>query len=118
MSSEHFTAKRKPRNWCGTKISADTNEADQVPVDDEMPAFPEGQRSYPCITQDGMMPTFGEPPQSSDGSMGDSSGIMIGTMELIPRWVASTSSPTKLLYFVVKDGFSDADFTYVLLPLS
>ncbi len=117
MSSEDFTAKRQPGNWCGTKTSTNANEADQVPVNDNMSTFQEGPRSYPCITQDGITPTFGEPPQSSGGSMEEgSSGLMVGINEIIPRWAASTASPTKLLYFVVKDGFSDADFKYVLLP--
>lgn len=112
MSPEHLTTKSKPDNWCGTKITTDANEADQVSIDDNMPAFPEGQRYYPCITQDGVMPTFGVPPDASSGSRGDGfDSIMVGTKELIPRWVASTN----LLYFVVKNGFSDDDFKYVFL---
>ena len=96
MSSEPFTTKRKPKDWCGTKISTNTNEADQVPVDDNMPAFPEGQRFYPCITQDAMMPTFDVPPDTSSGNQGDGDSIMVGVKDLIPRWVASTANPTKL----------------------
>lgn len=110
MSSEHFTTKRKPKNWCGTEISTDTNEADQAPVDDNMPAFPEGKRYYPCVTQDGVMPTFDTPPDVAGGNHGHGDSLVLGNMELIPRWVASTTNPTKLLYFVVKDGFSDDDF--------
>lgn len=116
MSPEHFTTKRKPKNWCGTKISANMNEADQVPVDDNMPAFPDGQRYYPCITQYGVMPTVGVPPYASSRSQGHYHSIMVGTKELIPRWVASTANPTSLLYFVVGNGFSDDDFKYVFLP--
>lgn len=127
MSSEHFALpKRRPGGWCGTEISDDPNEADQVPVDDKMPdqvpvddnippAFLEGKRSYPCITQDGVMPTLGQPPQPSGGSRHGGTAIMVGVRELIPRWVASTTNPTKLLYFVVEDGFTDDDFEYVPL---
>ena len=87
MSPEHFTTKRKPKNRCGIKISANINEVDQVPVDNNMPAFPEGQRCYPCITQDGVMPTFGVPPDAFSGSQGNGDRIMVGMPELIPRWV-------------------------------
>ena len=110
MDPEHSTVKRKPKNWCGTKVSPNINEADQIPIARNMPAFPEGQRYYPCITQDGCMPAFGAPPDTSSGDSDHDDSIMVGMKELVPRWVASTASPTSLLYYVVKDGFSDDDF--------
>ena len=116
MSTEHITTKRKPKNWCGTQISHNSNESDPTPINNIMPAFPIGQRFYPCVTQDGRMPTLGMPPDLSSGKHGGGDSIMVGMKTLVPRWVASTENPTKLLYFVVKDGFSDDDFKYVLLP--
>ncbi|XTI93534.1 hypothetical protein V2W45_1252885 [Cenococcum geophilum] len=77
-----------------------------------MAAFPEGQRYYPCKTQRGLTPTFATPPDQPSGDPKHPS-IVLGLRDLIPRWTASTSNPTKLLYFVVRDGFaSDADHKY------
>ena len=106
------TTQKKSQHWCGTVPSNDPNEEDQTPVAVTMPAFPKGTRHYPCITQDGLMPTFGGPPHD-DGDRrpeNDGDAIVVGVRELIPRWTANKESPTKLLYFVVPDGFaSDAD---------
>ncbi|KAM7220195.1 hypothetical protein V8F06_004523 [Rhypophila decipiens] len=109
MNPEHPPTTRKVANWCGTQITLDRNEADQAPFDDNMAAVPEGKQSYPCVTQDGVMPTIGVPPEASGGSKWKGgSGLMVGNKELIPRW----AKPANLLYYVVKDGFSDDDFQY------
>ncbi|EXJ57156.1 hypothetical protein A1O7_07501 [Cladophialophora yegresii CBS 114405] len=74
----------------------------------------EGKKRYPCVTQSGLQETFGQPPsgeQSGDGDGRDE--IVVGVGPIIPRWTASTSNPTKLLYFVIREGFpSDTDFQY------
>ncbi|KAK4164410.1 hypothetical protein QBC43DRAFT_289008 [Cladorrhinum sp. PSN259] len=75
-----------------------------------MPAFPIGKRFYPCVTQNGYTPTLGYPPNAPGGSpwKEGASGLMVGIMTLIPRW----AKPANLLYYVVKDGFSEDDFTH------
>jgi hypothetical protein len=110
MSSEHAAVKRKPANWCGTKISYDQNKAGQAPINAKMPAFPEGKRYYPCTTQNNFMPTIGELPKNPNGRKWDSgeAGLMVGNINLIPRW----AKPANLLYYVVSDGFGD-NFEYV-----
>ncbi|OCT54111.1 matrix metalloproteinase-11 [Cladophialophora carrionii] len=104
----------KPLTWCGTEPSSNLNEADLAPVPDTGAMAAEGKKQYPCVTQSGLQETFGEPP--SDEQSGDGSGrdhIVVGVGPIIPRWTASTSNPTKLLYFPVREGFlSDADFEY------
>jgi hypothetical protein len=110
MSTEP-TRRRKPKNWCGTEPSNDPNEADQTPVAETMASVPEGKRRYPCITQDGLNPTFGLPPLDPNADR-HSHGpeIVLGVKNLIPRWTANKTTPTKLLYFVVREGFAiDAD---------
>ena len=109
--SSEFAAEITPAEYCGTKIYSDPSEADQVPFDDNvtMSAFPEGYARYPCVTQDGFKPTFGEPPQDEAPADGeeDFAPVMVGVGNIIPRWAVSKANPTKLLYFVVKKGFSD-----------
>ncbi|KAK0619711.1 hypothetical protein B0T14DRAFT_496386 [Immersiella caudata] len=73
-----------------------------------MSAIPQGKRGYPCATQEGVMLTFGYPPEAPSSGGRNRPKIKIGTQALIPRWVPST----KLLYFVVKDGFTDDDFKH------
>lgn len=57
------------------------------------------------------MPTLGVPPQDENaGRQNRGDAIVVGVRDLIPRWTANKITPTKLLYFVVRDGFaSDAD---------
>ncbi|KAF2731455.1 hypothetical protein EJ04DRAFT_442969 [Polyplosphaeria fusca] len=80
-----------------------------------MAEYSEEKQPYPCVTQDGFMPTFGLPPQDEHANQ-NSNGrhtIVVGMKDVVPRWTASKTSPTKLLYFVVRDGFaSDADHKY------
>ena len=119
MDSKHYmpsdNLKRKPRTWCGTQPSSNINEADQAPIPktDAMD-IPEGKDYYPCATQIGRLETFGKPPGGEQSGLGEGqSGLVIGTGPIIPRWTASTSRPTKLLYFAIRDGFpSDNDFQY------
>ena len=110
MSTEP-TLRKKPQYWCGTEPSDDPNEADQTPVAAAMAFFPEGERYYPCETQQGLTPTFGVPPQDENaGRHNHGDEIVVGVRDLIPRWTANKTTPTALLYFVVRDGFaSDAD---------
>jgi|SRR5579862_3915329 len=110
MSTEP-TPRKKSQYWCGTEPSDDPNEADQTPVAATMASVPEGKQYYPCITQRGLNPTLGMPPQvEKAGHHGHGSAIVVGVKDLIPRWTANKTTPTRLLYFVVRDGFaSDAD---------
>ena len=76
-----------------------------------MASYPEGKRYYPCITQEGFNPAFGVPPQDEiAGRHNHGPEIVVGLKDLIPRWTANKTTPTNLLYFVVRDGFAiDAD---------
>ena len=76
--------------------------------------IPEGKDYYPCVTQIGLRETFGEPPPELQSGLDEGEeGLVLGIGPIIPRWTASTSSPTKLLYFALPDGFpNDDDFQY------
>ena len=109
MSTEP-APRKKSQYWCSTEPSDDPNEADQTPFAANMASFPVGKRYYPCITQHGITPTFGVPPQDENTGRHSGDAIVVGVRDLIPRWTANKTTPTKLLYFVVRDGFaSDAD---------
>ncbi|KAK1757916.1 hypothetical protein QBC47DRAFT_412001 [Echria macrotheca] len=73
-----------------------------------MPAFPEGTLFYPCVTQDGVMPSFGRLPEAPEGHKFEDggSGLMVGDIEMVPRW----AKPAGLQYYIVKDGFADDEF--------
>ncbi|KAH7372232.1 hypothetical protein BKA66DRAFT_443588 [Pyrenochaeta sp. MPI-SDFR-AT-0127] len=78
-----------------------------------MTQVPGKKRPSPCITQDEFNPTFGQPPRGEHAGRQDRPGIVVGVSDIIPRWTANKTDPTKLLYFVVRDGFaSDADKKY------
>ncbi|KAE9364141.1 hypothetical protein N431DRAFT_563537 [Stipitochalara longipes BDJ] len=118
MDSKHYlpsdNSTRKTQAWCGTEPSSDINEADRatIPKTDAM-EIPEGKDYYPCVTQNGRLPTFDVPPHMEESDHGGASGLAVGLGSMIPRWTASISNPTKLLYFVIRDGFpSDDDFQY------
>jgi hypothetical protein len=102
---------RKKYHWCGTEPSNDANEADQTPVAVNMSSAPEEARQYPCITQKGLKPTFGVPPHDGrEIRQHHGPEIVVGVENLIPRWTADKTNPTKLFYFVVRTGFpSEAD---------
>jgi hypothetical protein len=111
-------SKSKLSNWCDTKPSHNLNEADRAPIPQKdttytMPMqFPIGKKFYPCQTQDGIQPTFGQPPHNNS-DLGGGSGIVVGIKDIIPRWAASLADPTKLLYFAIREGFpSDDDFQH------
>ena len=110
MSTEP-TPRKNSQYWCGTEPSDDPNEADQTPVAATMAFFPEGEQYYPCRTQHGLFATLDVPPQDENaGRHNHGDSIVVGVRGLIPRWTANKTTPTKLLYFVVRDGFaSDAD---------
>jgi len=110
-----FDNQTKPRTWCGTEPSSNFNEADLAPIPNTSTmSASEGKEYYPCKTQLGLQDTIGEPPADGPSSLEDGQqGIVVGVGSIIPRWSASTSSPTSLLYFVIRDGFqSDDDFEY------
>ena len=104
-------SRKKFRYWCGTEPSDDPNEADQTPAAATMAVNPGKKQYYPCVTQKGLTPTFGVPPEDENaGRHRHGPEIVVGVTNLIPRWTANKTTPTQLLYFVVRKGFaSDAD---------
>jgi hypothetical protein len=85
----------RSENWCATVPTFNVNKADQAPLSstDDMATL---QEKYHCVTQ---------------ASVDTTEDIVVGMGPLIPRWQASKSDPTELLYFVIRDGFaSDEDF--------
>ncbi|KAL9085039.1 MAG: hypothetical protein Q9165_007780 [Trypethelium subeluteriae] len=103
------------RDWCGTKPSGNLNEADQAPPPRTMPAFPEGEKHYECITQDGFMPTWGKAEVAEVAQDNRFDEIVVGAGPIIPRWSGTAANPANLLYFGVSQGFpSNADFDYAV----
>ncbi|KAH8728505.1 hypothetical protein GQ44DRAFT_609124 [Phaeosphaeriaceae sp. PMI808] len=75
--------------------------------------FPIGKAFYPCETQHGRDDTFGMPPPRPEFTNHKGNDLVVGLGPIIPRWIASTSSPTNLLYFVIREGFpNEEDFEY------
>jgi hypothetical protein len=74
----------------------------------------QNEKRYPCVTQKGLQETIGQPPfeEQPEGDDGPDP-IVVGIGPIIPRWKASLSDPTKLLYYVIREGFkNDEDFEY------
>lgn len=63
-----------------------------------MPAFPEGEKHYDCITQDGMMYTLGKAETAKVAQHDGFDHIVVGDGSIIPRWSGTAANPTKLLY--------------------
>jgi hypothetical protein len=95
---------KKDTYWCGTKPSGKLNEANQTPVEGTMASTAEEKKRYHCVTQDTTMPTIGRDPDLKEGT-GGRHGIMIGDGEIIPRWTAKKSTPTKLPWYVREAGW-------------
>jgi hypothetical protein len=85
------------KDWCGTKPSAALNEADQAPPPKTMPAFPEGEKHYECLTQDGVMGTWGKAERAEVAQKDGFHKIVIGSGPIIPRWSGTGANPAKLL---------------------
>ena len=85
------------RDWCGTKPSSNLNEADQAPPPKTMPAFPKGEKHYECITQDGLMPTWGKAEEAEVAQDDGFDKIVVGSGPIIPRWDGTAANPAKLL---------------------
>lgn len=100
--------RKKHPQWCGTEISDEANEEHQTPIPAKMVEM--RKRPYVCSTQDGLMPTIASAPEGkATGSSGHGDRLVLGNKERIPRWTANKTTPTKLLYFVVPDGFAAGD---------
>ncbi|OAL45399.1 zincin [Pyrenochaeta sp. DS3sAY3a] len=75
-----------------------------------MASDPEQKRIYPCITQKGCNPTYNIP-EDEDSQDEDADHpyrgpeIVVGYEAEIPRWIANTTNPTQLLYFVLPTDF-------------
>lgn len=62
-----------------------------------MPAVHEGKAFYPCITQDGVMDTFGKADEAEVDIPEGWDSLVVGDGPLIPRWSGSVAAPAKLL---------------------
>lgn len=116
MASQHQsdTPVRNQPAWCGTQPSLNIHEEDLVPTPPEMADVQDTPERYPCVTQKGLEPTIGQPPFEEQPDNGEGpEPIVVGIGSIIPRWKASTTKPTKLLYYVIREGFkNDEDFEY------
>ena len=100
-----------PQSWCAT---SDTEALQDLAAGRTNPlaaAMSDTEQDV-CLTQQSLMPTFGTAPVSHlDAHHGGTNHLVLGLGPIVPRWDTVLQPNRKLLYFIRKDTFPDADTT-------
>ena len=101
----------QPESWCATSDTEALQDLTAGRTNPLAAAMSDTEKDV-CLTQDSVMPTFGTAPVSHlNPHHGDTNRIVLGVGPIVPRWDIVLQPNRKLLYFIRKDTFPDADTT-------